>query len=195
MYSWSPTTDMWRLLRKFFTANIIFRSYLRVVCFRTENQSFLQKKESNTQNDGQETHSAKMGAVVRPKIPQMPPKFSAQFVCPSPKVWDFRKKSSLWVSVVRALDDQTSLGTLDWALPLIYLRLSSRSALCFSVPLCFSWLLNIQKYFFSEPTHIGLTFMNVQYTVEGRNVKNVGGEKDYEFGHNLPPWLKIGLPN
>ena len=90
------------------------------------------------------------------------------------------------MSVVRVLDDQTSLGTLDWALPLIYLRLSSRSALCFSVPLCFSWLLNIQTYFFSEPTHIGLTFMNVQYTVEGRNVKNVGGEKDYEFGHNLP---------
>ena len=33
----------------------------------------------------------------RPKIPQI---FSAQFVCPSPKVWDFLKKNSLWVSVV-----------------------------------------------------------------------------------------------
>ena len=31
------------------------------------------------------------------KSPQMPPIFSAQFVCPSPKVWDFRKKLSLGV--------------------------------------------------------------------------------------------------
>ena len=31
----------------------------------------------------------------------MPPKFSAQFVCTSPKVCNFRKKSSLRVSVVR----------------------------------------------------------------------------------------------
>ena len=41
--------------------------------------------------------------IVRPKIPKMPPKFSAQFVCPSQKVWDCRKKRSLWVSVVREL--------------------------------------------------------------------------------------------
>ena len=38
-----------------------------------------------------------------PKIPQMPPNFLAQFVCPSPKVWDFQKKSSLWVSVLTSL--------------------------------------------------------------------------------------------
>ena len=30
--------------------------------------------------------------INRPKIPQMPQKCSAQFVCPSPKVWDFQKK-------------------------------------------------------------------------------------------------------
>ena len=35
--------------------------------------------------------------IVRLKIPEMPTKLSAQFACPSPKVWDFRKK----VSVVR----------------------------------------------------------------------------------------------
>ena len=38
-----------------------------------------------------------------PKIPKMSPTFSAQFVCPSQKVWDCRKKNSLWVSVVREL--------------------------------------------------------------------------------------------
>ena len=27
-----------------------------------------------------------------PKIPQMPQNLSAQFVCPSPKVWDFNEK-------------------------------------------------------------------------------------------------------
>ena len=35
--------------------------------------------------------------INRTKIPQMLQKISAQFVCPSPKVWDFRKKSSLGV--------------------------------------------------------------------------------------------------
>ena len=38
--------------------------------------------------------------IFQLKIPQMPQTFSAKFVCPSPKVLDFRKKS-LWVSVVR----------------------------------------------------------------------------------------------
>ena len=41
--------------------------------------------------------------IVWSKIPEMPSKFLAQFVCPSQKAWDFRKKSSLLVSVVRAL--------------------------------------------------------------------------------------------
>ena len=31
--------------------------------------------------------------VVLPKIPKMPLHFSAQFVCPSPNVWDVRKKT------------------------------------------------------------------------------------------------------
>ena len=35
--------------------------------------------------------------INRPKIPQMPPKCLTQFVCPSPKVWDFRKRLSLGV--------------------------------------------------------------------------------------------------
>ena len=51
------------------------------------------KEQPCTLSDGQGTHSAKLGAVVWPKIPQMPPIFSAQFVCPSPKVSDFRKKA------------------------------------------------------------------------------------------------------
>ena len=43
----------------------------------------------------------KRGLIIWLEIPQMPPKFSAQLVYPSPKVWDFRKKIFLWVSVVR----------------------------------------------------------------------------------------------
>ena len=35
--------------------------------------------------------------INRQKIPQMPPKFLAQFVCSSPKVWNFQKKLSLVV--------------------------------------------------------------------------------------------------
>ena len=38
-----------------------------------------------------------------PKIPQMPQKCSVQFVCPSPKVWDFNEKRLHWTYVVRGL--------------------------------------------------------------------------------------------
>ena len=43
---------------------------------------------------GQGTDSTKMGAdKLAKKYPKCHPSFSNQFVCPSPKVWDFRKKS------------------------------------------------------------------------------------------------------
>ena len=43
----------------------------------------------------------KWGLTVWPKIPQMPQNLSAQFVCPSPKFWDFDGKRLHWASVVR----------------------------------------------------------------------------------------------
>ena len=43
--------------------------------------------------------------IVWPKIPQMTQNLSAQFACPSPKVWDFDEKRLHWASVVRASDD------------------------------------------------------------------------------------------
>ena len=108
----APTTDMWWLPPKFFTANIIFGINLGFICFRPEIQSFFCKKnQPNTQNHEQGTHSAKMDTVytvVWPKIPKMPLHISAQFVCPSPKVWDFWKKA-LWVSV-RAFRDKAKVG-------------------------------------------------------------------------------------
>ena len=42
--------------------------------------------------------------IVWLKIPQMPQNLSAQFVCPSPKVWDFDEKRLHWASVVRVVD-------------------------------------------------------------------------------------------
>ena len=41
-----------------------------------------------------------------PKLPQMPQKFCAQFVCPCPKVWDFNEKRLHRASVV---PDRTSM--------------------------------------------------------------------------------------
>ena len=41
--------------------------------------------------------------IVWPKIPKMPQNLSAQFFCPSPKVWDFNEKMLHWASEVRAL--------------------------------------------------------------------------------------------
>ena len=46
--------------------------------------------------------AAKWMLINRPKIPQRPKNLSAQFVCPSPKVWDFDEKRLHWASVVRA---------------------------------------------------------------------------------------------
>jgi hypothetical protein len=44
------------------------------------------------ENMDKELTVSKWVLMVRPKIPQMPQNLSAQFVCPSPKVWDFKKK-------------------------------------------------------------------------------------------------------
>ena len=44
-----------------------------------------------------------------PKIHQMPQNFSAQIVCPSPKVWDFDEKRLHWASVVRGPDYSSTI--------------------------------------------------------------------------------------
>ena len=85
----APKTEVWRLFFKFFTANILFREYLGVVCFRPKNQRFLQEKDPATLSHEQGTHSAKIVPIVWLEIAKMPPKISAQFVCSSPKVSNF----------------------------------------------------------------------------------------------------------
>ena len=47
------------------------------------------EKEPATFSHGQGTHSTKIVLIVWPEIAQMPNKFSAQFVCPSPKILNF----------------------------------------------------------------------------------------------------------
>ena len=37
--------------------------------------------------------------IIWPKIPQMPPNLSVEFVCPSPKVWDFNEKIEITYKV------------------------------------------------------------------------------------------------
>ena len=44
--------------------------------------------------------------IVWPKIPKMPQNLSAQFVCPTPKVWYFSEKRLHWASIVRDVDYQ-----------------------------------------------------------------------------------------
>ena len=46
---------------------------------------------------------------IKPKGPQN----FAQFVCPSPKVWDFWKKKSLWVSLVRVSIHEQALSGIQ----------------------------------------------------------------------------------
>ena len=85
----APKTEVRRLFSKFFTANILFWEYLGVVCFRPKNQCFLQEKDPATLSHEQGAHSAKTVPIVWLEIAKMPPKISAQFVCPSPKVSNF----------------------------------------------------------------------------------------------------------
>ena len=71
---------------------------------------------------GQGNHNAKIVLIVCPKkISQMPQKIWAQFVCPSPKVSDFWKKISLWVSV----GGQQKLSIKLW--PFQFLEVSNRT--------------------------------------------------------------------
>ena len=42
------------------------------------------------------------------EIPQMPQNLSAQIVCQSPKVWDFKEKRLHWASVVRGANNYSS---------------------------------------------------------------------------------------
>ena len=41
--------------------------------------------------------------IVWPKVTQMPQIFSAQFVCPSPKIWDFERSRSVSKSKVKTI--------------------------------------------------------------------------------------------
>ena len=53
------------------------------------------------ENMGKGHKLSKWVLTNRPKIPWVTQKISAQFVCLSQRVWDFWKKNSLWMSVVR----------------------------------------------------------------------------------------------
>jgi hypothetical protein len=78
-----------------------FGSIWELYVLDLKKQVFCKKENQiHTFSHGQGTHSAKTVLIVWPKIPQMPHKISAKFVCPSPKILIFEKKSSLWVSVV-----------------------------------------------------------------------------------------------
>ena len=70
---------------------ILYGQYLilGVVCFRPKKQHFLQEKDPATLSHEQGTHGAKKVPIVWLEIAKMPPKISAQFVCPSPKVSNF----------------------------------------------------------------------------------------------------------
>ena len=82
----APKTEVRRLFSKFFTANILFWE-LYVLDLKTN--IFCRKKDPATLSHEQGTHSAKIVPIVWLEIAKMPPKISAQFVCPSPKVLNF----------------------------------------------------------------------------------------------------------
>ena len=53
---------------------------------------------------GQKTHSTKMGAKKSTENTSNAP----NFICPSPKVWDFDEKRLHWASVVRGFSVRRS---------------------------------------------------------------------------------------
>ena len=52
--------------------------------------------------------------IVGPKIPQMPQKLSAQFVCHSPKVLDVNEKRLHWASVDRGGENHYNSSVAMW---------------------------------------------------------------------------------
>ena len=77
-------------------------SYLGYIC-RDQTKVFCRK------NSQIHFTSAKMMLIVWPKIPQMPQKCSAQFVYPSPKVWDIIEKWLYRASLVCGSDKEQTL--------------------------------------------------------------------------------------
>ena len=52
---------------------------------------FCRNNDCLMENMDKKPTAPKWMLINLPKIPQMPQKISAQFVCPSPKVWDYQK--------------------------------------------------------------------------------------------------------
>ena len=48
----------------------------------------------------------KLVLIIQPKIPQMPQNLSAQFVCPSPKIWDIIENRLHRASVANGLNPE-----------------------------------------------------------------------------------------
>ena len=97
------TTDTRRLNLKFFAAQIQIPLPNKYLGVGYKGLVFCRNNGWIMENMDKELTVPKWVLIVRPKIPQMPQKISAQNVCPSPKVRDFWKKSSLWMSVVHVL--------------------------------------------------------------------------------------------
>ena len=100
---------MWRLFSKFFTANFLFwELYVlelksKVFCWKRTSYIFPWKRDSQCQN------SAKSLAQNNPNGSK---NFSS--IClPQPKKFEFLKKNSLWVSVVRGCTYEYLVTTLD----------------------------------------------------------------------------------
>ena len=91
--------DTRRLNLKFFAAQIQIPLTNKPIL--NKNLVFCRNDSWVMENMDKELIAPKRVLIVGLKIPQMPQNISAQNVFLSPKVRDFRKKNSLWVSVVR----------------------------------------------------------------------------------------------
>ena len=66
---------------------------------------------------GQGTHSTKMGAYKSAENTPNAQNLSVQFICPSPKVWDFNEKRLFWAFVVRGSPQDLHMHTMTLTNP------------------------------------------------------------------------------
>ena len=99
----SLTTDTWWLNPKFFAAQIQISTPNKYLGFGYKGLVVCRNNGWLMENMDKGLAVPKWVLINRPKIPQIPQNISAQFVCLSPKFWDFDEKRLHRASVVRAL--------------------------------------------------------------------------------------------
>ena len=146
------TTDTRRLNSKFFAVQIQIPIQNKCLGCGYKGLVFCRNNCWIMENMDKGITVPKWVLIVWPKIPQMPQKFSAQLICPSPKFWNFNEKRLQWTSVVPGLDNNflklTFFYTISpWHSPCLPVPLGLDFSIQNVINLCNSIRMEFQTWF------------------------------------------------